>query len=275
MEMTWIGAARRAQEVVEILEAGAYEVDGRTVDITDMLRTAVEGTVAYPPDVELAWDPPARAAMHVDVKNVPTLQAARRLVERGLTPMVLNFASAVDPGGRFLQGALAQEEYLARSSGLYACIRGHEFYTHHRASGDPRYSHYAIYSPGVPVLRDDRGDALVPEPYRCAMLTCAAVLASELPGRREELRALMGARIERVLRIAGLHGHDALVLGAWGCGAFGNEPADIAGLFADALRGPFDGAFDEVVFAVWDTTRTQRFYRPFEQALAPQLPAQK
>src|SRR6185436_15287898 len=159
--------------------------------------------------------------------------AARR---RGAAPAALNFASAKHPGGGFLTGALAQEESLARSSGLYACLVS-----------------YAIYSPDVPVFRDDTGH-LLPQPYSCSFITAPAVNAKVVldrdRARRPEVRAAMYERVERVLGIAAAHGHPALVLGAWGCGVFGNDPQQIAELFAAALHGPFRGVFATVVFAV-------------------------
>ena len=72
--------------------------------------------------------------------------------------------------------------------------------------------------------------------------------------------------VQRVLAIAAMHQHDALVLGAWGCGVFGNDTEEVAGLFKDALDGPFRGVFAEVVFAVLDATPEQRFIGPFHRA---------
>src|SRR5207253_843688 len=98
-----------------------------------------------------------------------TLASARRLVAAGQRPAALNFASAKHPGGGFLNGALAQEESLARSSALYACLVGNPMYTFHQAQSDALYTDYAIYSPDVPVFRGDDG-ALLPEPYLCSFI---------------------------------------------------------------------------------------------------------
>lgn len=78
----------------------------------------------------------------------------------------------------------------------------------------------------------------------------------------------MEARISRVLAIAALHNHEALVLGAWGCGAFGNDGGDIAGLFRRAFDGPFRNVFGTVVFAITDGSEERRFIGPFYQAFA-------
>jgi len=61
---------------------------------------------------------------------------------------------------------------------------------------------------------------------------------------------------ETVLTVALLHGYEHLVLGAWGCGVFRNDPREIAELFADALLqgGRFHKRFATVTFAVLDQT---------------------
>ena len=73
----------------------------------------------------------------ISVENMTTLEAAQRLISKGCRPAVLSFASATNPGGGFLGGARAQEEYLARSSGLYACIRDNAMCAFHRSRRDP------------------------------------------------------------------------------------------------------------------------------------------
>jgi uncharacterized protein (TIGR02452 family) len=76
----------------------------------------------------------------------------------------------------------------------------------------------------------------------------------------------MRERIDKVLTIAALHGHQALVLGAWGCGAFGNDAEEIADLFRAALTGRFGDVFARVVFAITDWSADRRFIGPFQRA---------
>lgn len=129
------------------------------------------------------------------------------------------------------------------------------------------YTSWAIYSPDVPVFRDDAGTFLE-APWLCSMLTAPAVNAGAVPEhRRREIGRVMGERIERVLAIAAAHGHDTLVLGAWGCGAFKNDPEEIAELFQRALDGPFRGVFALVHFAVLDD-RGGRTIGPFARRFA-------
>jgi uncharacterized protein (TIGR02452 family) len=180
----------------------------------------------------------------------------------------LNFASAKNPGGGFLTGARAQEESLARSSGLYACLVGNPMYDFHRARPDPMYSHYAIYSPGVPVFRADDG-GLLDAPFLCSFITCPAVNAKVVlernASRRSEIKEAMWVRVLKVLAIAAEKGHEAVILGAWGCGVFGNDPQEIAELFRRALLERFRGAFAKIVFAIFDQSQDKQFVSPFER----------
>ena len=88
---------------------------------------------------------------------------------------------------------------------------------------------------------------------------------------------LLQSRIRRVLAIAAAYGYQALVLGAWGCGAFGNDPARTARDFHAALAGDFAGAFAAVVFAITDWSPERRFLAPFAAVFRPEAshPASK
>jgi uncharacterized protein (TIGR02452 family) len=263
-------AAELGRDTVRILEAGRYtNPAGESVEVADALARAVEGTVSYPPEVSLPRVAPGDRATSFEVINESTLAAARRLVEQGHRPAALNFASAKHPGGGFLGGARAQEESLARSSGLYACLAGNAMYDYHRARSDALYTDYVIYSPDVPVFRDDDGE-LLHRPYLCAFLTSPAVNANVVlerdRRRRGEIREAMARRTAKVLTVAAHHGHEALVLGAWGCGVFGNDSEEIADLFQQALHGRFSGVFSRVIFAILDWSEEQRFIGPFRGA---------
>jgi uncharacterized protein (TIGR02452 family) len=259
-------AAELGQETVRLLDDGCYTAKSRVLDIRGLLQSSVKRSSSYPPDHPLPEIPRGEKPTSITVANVSTLVAARRLVEEGLSVVALNFASATHPGGGFLGGARAQEESLARSSGLYACLVGNSMYEFHRARRDAMYTNYALYSPDVPILRSDDG-ALLEEPWLCSFITAPAVNAKAVlqrdPSRRPEIRHAMRERIDKVLTVAGVHGHDNLILGAWGCGAFGNDSEEIAELFREALRCRFSGIFAQVVFAITDWSKEQRFIGPF------------
>jgi uncharacterized protein (TIGR02452 family) len=116
------------------------------------------------------------------------------------------------------------------------------------------------------VIRDDDGK-LLEQAWPCTFLTSPAVNAKVLlerePSRGDEVLGVMRARIRRVLDVAAATGETALVLGAWGCGVFGNDPTATAELFGEALEGSHRGVFERVVFAVFDLSKDRRFIGPF------------
>jgi uncharacterized protein (TIGR02452 family) len=236
-----------AQETVSIVERGGYG----QVRFAGEVAAAVAGTRLHLPDDDLPEPAEVAGAPVVEVTGESTLAAARRL---GDGAAALNFASARNPGGGFLNGAQAQEESLARSSALYPCLRAAgEFYAYHRADRGLLYTDRVIYSPRVPVFRDDRG-ALLTEAYPVSFLTSAApnraMIVRDQPDLLPQVSGVLARRAARILRVAAAHGHRDLVLGAWGCGVFGNDPAEVAQVFADALRdSPW---FERVVFAIVD-----------------------
>jgi uncharacterized protein (TIGR02452 family) len=250
-------------DTVAIVDRGHYDLDGRTVSIAS--DVAVAGTRLYLPDEPVdASGAPAREPA-VEVTGETTLAAARRL---GENVAALVFASARNPGGGFLSGAEAQEESIARASALFACQQAvPAFYAHHRADRDLRYSDRVIYSPAVPVFRDDRGE-LLDQPYPVTFLTAAApnlgAIHSNQPESAASVPEVLRRRALRVVRIAAAHGHRRLVLGAWGCGVFRNDPAVVAQAFADALRQV--PAFERVVFAVYDAEPASPTRAAFEAA---------
>jgi uncharacterized protein (TIGR02452 family) len=230
------------------------------------VRAAVEARVSIPPDAVLPRTAGARAqTTRVQVANETTMAAARRLTDGGHRPLALNFANGVHPGGGFLAGARAQEEVLCRSSALWLTLEGDAMYAHHARRPRPDSTAWAILSPDVPFFRTDEGTPLE-APWLLSVITCAAPVAPHVG--QPESGDLLRARIHRVLAIAHAFGYRALVLGAWGCGAFGNDPVRTAHDFREALAGEFAHAFEEVVFAVTDWSPNRRTLGPFRDAFS-------
>ncbi len=116
--------AQIAKETLSILEAGTYTPKGgKPVSIRSAQKACEKGTVLYTPGslAQLDRAESNRLATRFEVSNETTLAAARRLTqESGLARVAcLNFASARNIGGGFQSGGQAQEESLARASGLY------------------------------------------------------------------------------------------------------------------------------------------------------------
>ncbi|GIG70901.1 TIGR02452 family protein [Phytomonospora endophytica] len=237
-----------ALRTVEIADTGAYETPSGVRVVIDAAGAATE-TRMYAPGMTLR-PKGSTAAPDVEVTAESTLEATRRLAP---DVACLVFASAKNPGGGFLGGAQAQEESVARASGLYRCLRTEpDFYAYHRSQGDLRYSDRVIHSPAVPVFRDDKG-RLLEEPYEATFLTAAApnlgAILRNTPELADSVPDVLARRAERVLTVAAAHGHRVLVLGAWGCGVFRNEPRTVAEAFRGALEAvPY---FERVVFAIY------------------------
>lgn len=271
-----------ARETVAIVERGHYVApSGRRVDIADPVRACVAATrlvLAGEPIESVAaagGDPaqdPSRAG-RIELTNESTLAAIVRALDEGAPAVsALNFASARNPGGGFLKGAHAQEESLARSSALHASLlAAGPFYEQHRASPSLLYSDAIIVSPGCPVFRDDAG-TLLEAPRLATFLTSPAPNAGAIADRgsaeREQIAATLARRADRVVDVAAAAGPRTLILGAWGCGVFRNDPAGVASALLAALQNRAE-CFDRVIFAVLDHSPGRATFGAFRAAIGP------
>lgn len=266
--------ATMAKQTVAICEAGSYESPkGVRVSIADDLAKAKAGTVIYSPEKKpLVGASDHKRETRFTAKNETTFEAVARLSAlSGGHVACLNFASAKNAGGGFLNGSLAQEEALACASGLYLCLlRAPEYYERNRANRSALYLDLLIFSPLVPFFRNDNG-LLLDKPVLASVITApapnAGAIAQNEPANLKHIAATMRGRAELVLAVATAHRVDRLVLGAWGCGVFRNEPRTVAAIFAELLKppGPFAGAFDEIAFAVLDRSEGQSTFRAFSE----------
>jgi uncharacterized protein (TIGR02452 family) len=273
--------AQVAKQTLAAVERGHYVApSGRRVDVRDAVEAAVRGTTLFRPgdfDPHRLDDeppaPPGAPAPRVEVTAETTAAAARRLVEaEGVARVVLlNFASAKNPGGGFLSGARAQEEDLARASALYPCqLSQRAYYDANRACGSMLYTDHVLHSPDVPFVRDE-GGAWLEAPFLASVITAPAPNAGEARGRErgDRVRAALASRAGKVLAVARARGHRAVVLGAWGCGVFRNDPRHVADAFARWLAAArYAGAFDRVTFAVYDRGAGRPTLRAFEERFA-------
>ena len=262
-----------AQETVSICEAGFYNApSGTRVSIADELAWAKAGTVLHSPEQKAEPRADRKRETLFEVRNETTFQALARLSEANGHLACLNFASAKNPGGGFLNGSLAQEEALACASGLYPCLlQVSEYYERNRANRSALYLDLVIFSPSVPFFRDDTG-ALLEKPILASVITApapnAGAVAQNEPENLPLVEPTLRRRGETVLSIALAHQVDQLVLGAWGCGVFRNDPKQVAQVFADLLKpmGKFSGAFEKVVFAVLDRSEGEATYKAFARS---------
>ncbi len=250
-----------AKQTLTILHQGWYTApSGERRQLAAWQTAAEEGTCLHRPDELDALLRPQGSGggpPRCQVSAETTQQAARRLVlDLGVEDLaLLNFASARNAGGGFINGAKAQEEDVSRCSGLYPCLlRAPEYYAFNRARDSLLYSDHVIYSPAVPFFRE-HSRHLLEQPFRCAVITAPAPNAGQVlrrdPTAAPAVEASLRQRAGKVLAVARAHGHRSLLLGAWGCGVFRNDPVLVADAFGRWLAGPtFAGAFDLAAFAI-------------------------
>ncbi len=128
-----------------------------------------------------------------------------------------------------------------------------------------------IFSPGVPVFRDDAGQ-LLEQPWTTGFITVAAVNAGAVrknePRNRRHIRPTLEQRTRMLPAVAAAHRCEALVLEAWGCGVFQDDPQEVAEVFAGVLAEPlFQQRFRQITFAVFDPSRHQGVFHAFQSVL--------
>ena len=202
-----------------------------------------------------------------------SLLAARETVEAGKHTAVLNFANPLEPGGGVLRGATAQEENLCRSSNLYKGLVSENAISYYQANKSILSKNYfdkmflgndmVVYSPKVTVLKEDIGyqkgfsyngcEEYASQTFDVDIITCAAPFfsATEYALPNGDLQRLMEKRIQNIFEVAIDNEVEALILGAFGCGAFNNPPNVVAEAFRKVLlQDRYRNAYDTVVFAV-------------------------
>ena len=256
-----VGIARETQA---ICEAGRYAPDARAFTLINQDGSRPpRADVEFPPakaklippdmlaDLEVTRPGPTRT---LTLTAESTLAATHRLASESDGVVVLNFASARNIGGGWLDGANAQEESLCRASSLAASLETQPgFYKANRAHPSAVYTDLTIVSRGVTFFRDDAG-TLLGKPTTATVITCPAPNAGALLGtvarvygdsasaraereapQKDEVREALRRRARNIVLIASNLGCKHLILGAWGCGVFRNEPEEVAKAFKLAL----------------------------------------
>ena len=240
------------EETLQILDQGHYEVNGKTVELQLSNERMAASQVLLPPSVEaVCMQECTRQASNdrciIDCVKQDSFAAAIKMTmdrsteEKQSKPvMVLNFANPVNIGGGVYKGARAQEEDLCRRSSLLRSLESPQalsYYRYNRKLQTHMGSDAMIVSPEVEVFRDENGD-LLEETVIVAVLTCAAPMISYgTEGMsEEEYQEMFYKRIVGVIKCSAYFGYRDLVLGAWGCGAFGNDAAVVSDLFLRAIN---------------------------------------
>ena len=256
-----------ANETIKITADGFYELDGKRIELPHNDYSAVE-VITPENGAELVKNIviPDGGMCSITVTTEDSFTAASRFE----APYVMNFANAHNPGGGFRLGANAQEEALCRCSTLYASInseKAKEMYHYNNTHISSVESDYMLYSPDVCVFRDHHCE-LLEKPFMAAVITVPAAnrRGAALFASNKKIEEAMTGRIRILLAAAAKHDHKNIVLGAWGCGAFGNKPAEVSGYFRKVLIDEDYGRlFENVCFAIYGSENSKN-YMAFEEA---------
>ena len=262
--------ARVFRETTAIIRDGQYtSPSGQRIGL-DMQRM-IDGGECYHQELPRVEAPKVEGGTTVMVELNDCLKAAERLVSEGYNPALLNFASAGYPGGGVTTGARAQEETICRRSTLTRSIFSFDAgyasmfnYAHRAGNNYPLIrplDFSAVYSPAVTVFREAGPDyTLMEYPFQIGVITNAALNFRSRYGFHltddghmpEQAKTITRNKIRTIFRIGLMHGHDSLVLGAWGCGAFRNPPREMAQLFKEVMEeDEFKDRFRLITFAIF------------------------
>ena len=274
----------RAQEyrnTIEIVNQGFYTTEeGQRVQFPILTRMEHETTFysrAFRVD-DIAVRP---KATQVIVRNVDCLEEGVRLTHEGYNPAVLNMASRRNPGGGVMTGAGAQEETLFRRTNLFRSLyQFTEYFINHvwyakyitPVRTGERYplerNFGGIYTPGALLFREDEhhGYKLMDSPQRLSFISVAGINRPDLKDATHLADNMIEGtknKMRTILRIGLRHGHDSLVLGPLGCGAFCNPPSHIAQLFHEVFEeAEFKNKYRLISFAILDDHNAHRSHNP-------------
>ncbi|MBQ5316982.1 MAG: TIGR02452 family protein [Oscillospiraceae bacterium] len=266
-----------------------FEDTQRFLSEDPLLKEAVEnsirGTRIYTPDTKAL--PYERYDGQIRVTGQRSFEAAVLLhaefPDRRIA--VLNFASATNPGGGVTRGASAQEECLCRCSTLYPVLATRELcleYYYVNRKMNNLHDDTCIYTPDIVICKTDED---IPKRLgsgsfvRVDVISCAAPNLRDVPSNiynaeggdvvritADELYDLHIRRAENILNTAVINKDEIIVLGAFGCGAFSNDPSTVAAAYRDVMK-KYRHAFEAAVFAVYCKDRETENYRQFYKAM--------
>jgi len=265
-----------ANETLQAFKNGFYMYGDEQTDLTKSHEKSLENTILYEPsdldNIDLS-DCKKFDNTNYSLLDMPVVSTIRELYLAEFKNIgVLNFASAKNAGGGFLNGALAQEESLATSSDLYLTqITKNKYYDSNRKCNTMLYTDYMIYSKYVNFIRDDI-DSFWISPIVVSVLTAPAVNMGQYIRRENHdvklAEETMKNRMRKVLKVFAAQSNTTLILGAYGCGVFRNDPKIVARFFKELLQDEGFGAyFQDVFFAIFDRSKTKNVFKSFESEI--------
>lgn len=262
-----------ANLTLDILNIGYYIHNSTKFDFQEEINGSLENTFTVTPsdwDKILSKENSKTFPTEIIFKNSTTIEAI--LSEIGENKVAaLNFASAKNPGGGFINGASAQEESLARSSSLYSTlIKDKIMYDYNKAKSSFLYSDHMIYSSDVIFWFDDHGQFNNP-PIKVDIITAPAPNKGAMiqHNRTEELLLLdsiFKERINKVLSLAAYQGVEYIILGAWGCGVFRNDISSVAKMFKQVIDEKYSNTFKKIIFSIYDSSPKKENFEKFKNS---------
>ncbi len=273
------------EDTLAILEHGSYSRDGRNVPLAFSSEQMREIRVFLPEELAaLAAAEQGETQTHsvpsFGCENEDALVLAQKQYQRLKNAgdpapkiLVLNLASATRPGGQTRNGASAQEEDLCRRTSLLLSLESGDakrYYDYNNARKTRMGSDGVMLSPNVEVIKGTASE-LLDQPFPISVMSCAAPMVRlGLEGMSQQAyEEMLCKRICGMLLVAASQGYRHLILGAFGCGVYGNDAALVSDLFARAIRN-FTYArkgsgqlFDSIQFAVLCRPRKDYNYREF------------
>ena len=248
--------AKAANETLDIFKKGYYMLGNIKVNCQSTFITE------FITEIRLDALPVPKSSIipKYEVVNESVVDTILRIGSKNCG--VLNFASAKNPGGGFLNGSLAQEEALAVSSDLYnSQLQAPQFYEINRKCRTTLYTNNMIYSQGITFIRDGNMN-LLESPVSANLLTSPAVNAGAYykneKGSKYVALLTMDNRIWEILKVFAYKGDSTIILGAYGCGVFKNEADDVANIFYKLLKSQhMERYFNHIIFSVYDAKGQQ------------------
>lgn len=266
--------AKEFRNTVEVVSQGYYVTEnGNRFEFPDDSGMMCS-TVFYNHEISKADEPVGDEQTIVEVQNIDCLYAGVQLKEQGYTPAVLNMASRRNPGGGVVTGAGAQEETLFRRTNLFRSLYQFAPYaeqygirlSRHQYPLDRNFG--GVYTPDAIYFRESeqKGYALLDKPVSLSFFTVAGMNRPDLTAdgmiADHHVRPIKN-KIRTIFRMGLVHGHDSLVLGALGCGAFRNPPRHVARLFHEVMDEPeFKNRYRLIVFAILDDHNAHQKHNP-------------
>lgn len=259
----------QANNTLDIFDDGYYFYGNEKISVRELDNESTkQAQLIYEDDTKSKLNPKKKYSDQAFIEVINRSVVDIILREEGKIG-VLNFASAYNPGGGFLNGSMAQEESLAYCSNLYYLQKDFvkEFYDFNKSVKSKCYSDRMIYTPNTVFIKDSNFK-LLDIPKLANILTSPAVNLGAAIKNREDKKIcvnVMKNRMRKILSVLSYYDNDTIVLGAFGCGVFKNEPKDVARYWKELLFNEgWCWSFKKIIFAVYDTTDKRETINVFE-----------